>query len=84
MKIVILGFVRPEYNYTSLGAVDILYNMFDSGTIVTDVFLCIDALIDDIETDKKASLASLDRDAYQAFKSDAFFNEPPSKEEASK
>ncbi|KAE8232700.1 hypothetical protein CF326_g2266 [Tilletia indica] len=50
MKVVILGYIRPELNYVSK-----------------------EALIEDIETDKRVGLSSLERPAYQAFKDDAFF-----------
>ncbi|KAL9937176.1 hypothetical protein V8E36_003585 [Tilletia maclaganii] len=50
MKVVILGYIRPELNYVSK-----------------------EALIDDIETDKRVGLKSLDRPAYASFKLDPFF-----------
>ena len=50
LKIVMLGFVRPEYNYTSL-----------------------EALIQDIETDKQVSAKSLQRPGYEKYKQDPFF-----------
>ncbi|CAO1630091.1 unnamed protein product [Parajaminaea phylloscopi] len=50
IKVVVLGYIRPEYNYVSL-----------------------DALRDDIETDKQVALRSLERTPYQQFASDAFF-----------
>ncbi|KAK0524929.1 riboflavin kinase [Tilletia horrida] len=50
MKVVILGYIRPELNYVSK-----------------------EALIEDIETDKRVGLASLARPAYSAFKDDPFF-----------
>ncbi|KAK0544818.1 riboflavin kinase [Tilletia horrida] len=51
MKVIILGYIRPELNYVSK-----------------------EALIEDIETDKRVGLASLKRAAYEAFKDDPFFN----------
>ena len=50
LRIAMLGYIRPEYNYTSL-----------------------DALINDIETDKAVTLKSLDRPGYQTFLQDPFF-----------
>ncbi|CAD6905669.1 unnamed protein product [Tilletia controversa] len=50
MKVVILGYIRPELNYVSK-----------------------EALIEDIETDKRVGLASLERPAYQAYRDDPFF-----------
>ncbi|KAG5343025.1 Riboflavin kinase [Termitomyces sp. T112] len=44
MRAVVLGYIRPELDYTSR-----------------------EALIDDINTDKRVALNSLDRPAYQAF-----------------
>lgn len=51
LRCVVLGFVRPEYNYASM-----------------------DALIDDINTDKRVAAASVvDRPAYRKFEQDPFF-----------
>ncbi|GAA6042494.1 hypothetical protein JCM8097_003057 [Rhodosporidiobolus ruineniae] len=53
LRVVMLGFIRPEYNYSSL-----------------------DALIKDIETDKRVALTSVARPAYEPFSYDAFFTRP--------
>ncbi|GAA5939149.1 riboflavin kinase [Sporobolomyces koalae] len=51
LRVVMLGFIRPEYNYTSM-----------------------DALIKDIETDKKVALESVTtRASYRKFEYDEFF-----------
>ncbi|KAH7931293.1 riboflavin kinase [Leucogyrophana mollusca] len=52
MKALVLGYIRPELDYTSR-----------------------EALIDDIETDKRVSLNSLQRPDYQTFASDPFFTD---------
>jgi riboflavin kinase len=51
MKSLVLGYIRPELDYTSR-----------------------EALIEDIEVDKKVALNCLARPAYQKFAKDAFFN----------
>jgi len=53
MRVVILGYIRPQFDYTTL-----------------------DALIEDIETDKRVTLNSLDRPPYEVFQNDAFFSTP--------
>ena len=71
MKVVILGFIRPEFNYTTLGLSETLHRS-STGTDLNRA-MTTDALIDDIETDKRATLASLDRSAFQKYRSDDFF-----------
>ncbi|KAM0752959.1 riboflavin kinase [Meredithblackwellia eburnea MCA 4105] len=51
LRVVILGFIRPEFNYAGL-----------------------DALIKDINTDKEVSLRSVERPAYESYKTDPFFS----------
>merc|ERR1711939_29218 len=52
MSAVVLGFIRPEYDYNSL-----------------------DALVDDINTDKKVAAASVARPSYETFARDPFFDQ---------
>ncbi|KAH7916772.1 riboflavin kinase [Hygrophoropsis aurantiaca] len=52
MKVLVLGYIRPELDYTSR-----------------------EALIDDIETDKRVALQSLNRPGYQKFATDPFFTD---------
>ncbi|KAG0146414.1 hypothetical protein CROQUDRAFT_657388 [Cronartium quercuum f. sp. fusiforme G11] len=52
LRAIVLGYIRPEYNYTSK-----------------------DALISDIETDKKVAKNSMAREGYQVFAQDEFFND---------
>jgi riboflavin kinase len=67
MKVIILGYIRPELDYTSRGRGDILcIAMHTSDRPAED-------LIEDIETDKKVGLRSLERPAYSAYQSDLFF-----------
>ncbi|KAI0728794.1 riboflavin kinase [Fomitopsis betulina] len=51
MQAVVLGYIRPELNYTTQ-----------------------EALIEDIETDKRVALKSLARPAYEKFQSDSVFD----------
>lgn len=51
MRVVVLGYIRPELEYKSL-----------------------DALIDDIETDKRVGEASVARPAYAAYRNDPLFH----------
>ncbi|KAK4047071.1 riboflavin kinase [Microbotryomycetes sp. JL201] len=53
LRVVMLGFIRPEYNYASL-----------------------DALIDDINTDKLVAQRSVARPAYAKYAQDSFFTRP--------
>ncbi|KAM0786994.1 hypothetical protein ACM66B_002412 [Microbotryomycetes sp. NB124-2] len=53
LRVVMLGFIRPEYNYASL-----------------------DALIDDINTDKLVAQRSVARPAYSRYAHDEFFTRP--------
>lgn len=52
MRLVVLGYIRPEYDYVSK-----------------------EALIEDIKTDIKVGLASMERDAYKVFKEDAYLKD---------
>ncbi|PAV20709.1 riboflavin kinase [Pyrrhoderma noxium] len=51
MRVLVLGYIRPELDYTSR-----------------------EALIADIETDKKVAIRSLDRPAYARYAKDTFFS----------
>jgi riboflavin kinase len=62
MKVIVLGYIRPEYDYVSKGC--ILRDEAD-----------IDALIEDIKTDIAVAKASLDRPAYTSFQTHNFWNE---------
>lgn len=68
MKVLVLGYIRPELDYTSRGRVTVAE------------FLCRwltlnepEALIDDIEIDKQVSLRSLSRPDYAKYAEDMFF-----------
>ncbi|KXN87896.1 Riboflavin kinase [Leucoagaricus sp. SymC.cos] len=52
MRAIVLGYIRPELNYTSRGK---------------------EALIDDIETDKRVALRCLERPGYQKYAKDDHF-----------
>lgn len=51
MRVLVLGYIRPELDYTSR-----------------------EALIDDIDTDKKVAVASLARSAYARYRNDPSFD----------
>ncbi|KAH9894336.1 riboflavin kinase [Cubamyces lactineus] len=51
MKAIVLGYIRPEFDYTSR-----------------------EALIEDIETDKRVAMRSLARHSYEQYQKDAFFD----------
>jgi len=68
MKSLILGYIRPELQYTSRGAIV----LFTCSTC-TDEFSLTEALIEDIEFDKKVALKSLARSGYEMYMSDPFF-----------
>jgi riboflavin kinase len=67
MRAVVLGYIRPELDYTSRG------NWFVLSAVTWANHLAKDALIKDIETDKRVGLRSLDRGAYRVFANDSFF-----------
>jgi riboflavin kinase len=69
MQAVILGYIRPELDYTSKGSSFVL--------IVKTMLLTscrAEALIEDINTDKRVALNSLSRDAYMKFGVDPNLN----------
>jgi len=66
MKALVLGYIRPELQYTSRGMVDFL-------TCFTCADISTEALIEDIEFDKKVALKSLARPEYEKYMSDPFF-----------
>ena len=62
MQAVILGYIRPELDYTSKGS--------SFALLVRTMLLTshrAEALIEDINTDKRVALKSLSRDAYMRF-----------------
>ena len=68
MKAVVLGYIRPELDYTSRGDIGSCSLRFENGSDDCRA----EALIDDIETDKRVALNSLARPAYQRFHVDGF------------
>jgi riboflavin kinase len=61
-----LGYIRPELQYTSRGAV-VFFARFTHTDVSTE------ALIEDIEFDKKVALKSLARPGYEMYMTDPFF-----------
>ena len=82
VKVIVTGFIRPEYNYTSKGTYTFIplsarraidREKPDYIHQLTLVFMnSLEALIQDIEIDKTAALHSLQRPGYQAFGDDEF------------
>lgn len=62
MRVVVLGYIRPEQTYESMGA-------------LRCVRADADALMADIDTDKRVGLASLQRPAYTKYKADPVFSQ---------
>ena len=62
MRVVVLGYIRPEQTYESMGA-------------LRCVRADADALMADIDTDKRVGLASLQRPAYAKYKADPVFSQ---------
>ena len=76
IKTIVLGYIRPEYNYVDVGEhpnCASAINATRSLAYIPFFFSTTDALIQDIETDKKVAIKSLDRDAYRSFGADPFF-----------
>jgi riboflavin kinase len=79
LRTVILGFVRPEYNYASLGtSISLLLPPLCSymGSVILKIWCETDALIKDIEMDKQVAAKSVARPAYQKYIQDSFFTKP--------
>lgn len=62
MQAVVLGYIRPELDYTSKGSCITLL----AEPCLTHLGLS-EALIEDINTDKRVALRSLSREAYMKF-----------------
>ena len=70
MKVVVLGYVRPQLDYTSRGTWE--HALLPASRQHSHVEP--EALIEDIETDKKVALTSMARPAYQTYTSHTFFH----------
>lgn len=68
MRGLVLGYIRPELDYTSRG------ENFVSLHAPPLLKVSSEALIDDINVDKHVALNSLDRPEYQKFARDAHFD----------
>ena len=62
MQAVVLGYIRPELDYTSKGSCITLFCHY-----IADTLGLLEALIEDINTDKRVALRSLSREAYVKF-----------------
>jgi riboflavin kinase len=62
MQAVILGYIRPELDYTSKGST---FALLLKTILLT--FHRAEALIEDINTDKRVALNSLSRESYMKF-----------------
>jgi len=85
MRVVMLGWIRPEYKYASFGkhAPSLLPRPFPFWPAPPltrrrrwRLRPLADALIKDINFDKEVAAASAARPAYKAFADDAFFTKP--------
>jgi riboflavin kinase len=63
MRVIVLGYIRPEYNYTSKGS-----------RTCQKKKLTVEALIEDIKMDMKVASESLKRVDYSAYKTADFWN----------
>jgi len=70
IRVLVLGFIRPEQNYPSLGKLH-LRNHADAGLLKCN--LQIDALIRDIKTDVEVAKQSLARKQYAEAKEHSLF-----------
>lgn len=79
MKAIVLGYIRPELDYTSRGTHQRWFPNHDPLlTRPPPVFSIFpEALIEDIETDKSVALKSLMRPDYQKFVHDKHFDLTP-------
>jgi riboflavin kinase len=68
LNVVILGYIRPELDYTSRGQTSPL------GLLLSADRGSSESLIEDIHTDIRVALKSLDRPGYQVFASDLIRN----------
>jgi riboflavin kinase len=68
LKAIVLGYIRPELDYTSRGTQSIR-----SGAQLSLMSFTTEALIDDIDTDKRVALNCLKRPAYKSFECDSHF-----------
>lgn len=71
MTVLVLGYIRPELDYTSKGRTILLC------TIAARSDYIVEALIEDIQMDIRVALKSLSRPAYQAYRSDPSFARNP-------
>jgi len=69
MKVLVLGYVRPQLDYTSRGTWK--HALLPASRHHSHVEP--EALIEDIEMDKKVALTSMARPAYQTYTSHSFF-----------
>ena len=87
MKAIVLGYIRPELDYTTRGMCFLdcdpsrshLPFLIDHPSLtLTKLFHALsifpDDLIEDIETDKRVALRSLMRPAYHKFAQDKYFD----------
>ena len=68
MKVLVVGYIRPELDYTSRGQ----YQSFSAEHRLN--VTTTEALIEDINTDKQVALNSLARPGYEKFQSDRYFD----------
>lgn len=78
MKAIVLGYIRPELDYTSRGMYRRRFSNDDQFFTRPPFFsIFLEDLIEDIETDKRVALKSLMRPDYQKFVHDGYFEFTP-------
>jgi riboflavin kinase len=78
MKALVLGYIRPELDYTSRGEYLAFPFFFFLPTAAQAWFA--EALIEDINTDKRVALNSLARPGYEKYMSHSHFGVPSTNE----
>jgi len=67
LRAIVLGYIRPELDYISRGTNHLPLDNTEPSTP-------LEALIEDIETDKRVALNCLERPEYEKYSRDSFFN----------
>ena len=72
LKAIVLGYIRPELDYVSRGEIRMYHSVPYSYNLTP-----LEALIEDIETDKRVALNCLARPGYEKFKQHSIFTDHP-------
>ena len=71
MRVLVLGYIRPELDYTSRGE---SYHTIINAHRYSPIWYLSEALKADIDTDIRVAIKSLERPAYSRYESDDFFD----------